>query len=228
MSTGGWRTFLARHFGSWRLLIGAIVGAAMGFAAEGVLRTPFRVAAGWIVAVTVYLVLTALVIGPAGPEQCRHYSRLQDPRRWIIMVMMVIAAGVSLLALGTSFAKAANETDVGLTLRLVFAALTIIASWTLTHSVFGLHYAHHFYGDDETREGLQDRGGLQFPGNDAPDYWDFLYFSYVVGMTCQVSDVQVTSRGMRRMVLLHGVLSFFFNTFILALAVNFVAGSLGS
>jgi uncharacterized membrane protein len=227
MTVSPWRHFLARHFGGWRLAIGAIVGIAVGFATEGMLRVPFRVAAGWIVAVAIYLMLTALVIGPAGPEQCRLYSRQQDPRRWIIVALMATAAAVSLLALGTSFAKAANETDVGLTLRLLFAALTIVASWTLTHTIFALHYAHHFYGDDETREGEQDRGGLQFPGNDLPDYWDFLYFSYVVGMTCQVSDVQITSRSMRRMVLAHGVLSFFFNTFILALAVNFVAGSLG-
>ncbi len=227
MDVDGWRGFLARHFGGWRLLIGAVVGVAVGFATTGVLRLPFRIAAGWIVAVAIYLVLTALVIGPAGPEQCRHYARRQDPRRWIILTMLVAAAAVSLLALGYSFGKAAGETGVGLTLRLVFAALTIVASWTLTHTVFALHYAHHFYGDDESRAGEQDRGGLQFPGDELPNYWDFLYFSYVVGMTCQVSDVQCTSRGMRRMVLAHGVLSFFFNTFILALAVNFVAGSLG-
>jgi len=77
------------------------------------------------------------------------------------------------------------------------------------------------------RAGEQDRGGVAFPGKGLPDHWDFLYFSLVIGMTCQVSDVQVTSRSMRRMVLIHGVLSFFFKTFILALAVNFVVGSLG-
>jgi uncharacterized membrane protein len=224
----GWRHFLARGFGGWRLLIAALAGVAVGFATESLLRLPFRVAAGWIAAVAVYLVLTALVIGPAGPEQCRHYARQEDPRRSIFMALLLVGAGVSLLALGASFTKAAHETDVGLTLRLVLAALTIMASWLLTHTVFAFHYAHHFYGDDESREGEQDRGGLQFPDEKLPDYWDFLYFSYVVGMTCQVSDVQCTSRAIRRMVLGHGVLSFFFNTFILALAVNFVAGSLGS
>lgn len=227
MTPSRWRHFLAQNFGTRRLALGAVIGIAVGFALQDVLRLPFRVAAGWIAAVAIYLALTALVVGPIGPETARRYARVQDSRRWIIVVLIVIAAAVSLLALGASFGKAANETSTGLTLRLTFAAFSILASWLLTHTVFALHYAHHYYGDDETIEGEQDRGGLDFPGKGLPDYWDFLYFSYVVGMTCQVSDVQVTSRSMRRMVLAHGVLSFFFNTFILALAVNFVAGSLG-
>jgi uncharacterized membrane protein len=222
-----WNILIGRKFGLRRIAAGVALGIVLGFALHDVLRLPFRLAAGWIVAVALYLFLTALALGRAGPEEVRRHARLQDPRRWIILVLIVLAAGVSLLALGAAFGKAAHETDTDLALRLTFAALTILASWTLTHTIFALHYAHHFYGDDETREGLQDRGGLDFPGKALPDYWDFLYFSLVVGMTCQVSDVQVTSRGMRRMVLTHGVLSFFFNTFILALAVNFVAGSLG-
>jgi uncharacterized membrane protein len=221
---------VARRLGGWRLLIAAVIGVAVGFALHDTLRLPFRIAAGWIVAVAIYLALTGLAIGDAGPDQARRHAREQDPRRSIILALLVAAAAVSLLAMGYSFGKVAHETDLGLALRLTFAALTILASWTLTHTIFALHYTHHYYGDDETREGIQDRGGVQFPGNDGdlPDYRDFLYFSFVVGMTCQVSDVQVTSRSMRRIVLLHGVLSFFFNTFILALSVNFVAGSLGS
>jgi uncharacterized membrane protein len=227
MPVAPWRSFLAGRFGARRLALGVIAGIAVGFAAEPFLRLPFRVASAWIVGVAVYLVLTGLVIAPAGPEQARYYADRQDPRRWIIMILVIAAAGVSLLALGYSFGKSTHETETTLAVRLTLAALTIVASWTMTHTVFALHYCHHFYGDDESIEGRQDRGGLIFPGKGLPDYWDFLYFSYVVGMTCQVSDVQVSSRSMRRMVLGHGVLSFFFNTFILALAVNFVAGSLG-
>jgi uncharacterized membrane protein len=227
MAVSRWRSFLAGRFGARRIVLGAAVGVAVGFAAEPFLRLPFRVASGWVAGVFVYLLLTGLVIAPAGPEQARYYADRQDPRRWIIMLLVIAAAGVSLLALGYSFGKSAHETETTLAVRMTLAALTIVASWTLVHTVFALHYCHHFYGDDAMIEGRQDRGGLEFPGKELPDYWDFLYFSYVVGMTCQVSDVQVTSRAMRRMVLLHGVLSFFFNTFILALAVNFVAGSLG-
>jgi uncharacterized membrane protein len=227
MAPPPWDVLIGRNYGVRRVAAGVVLGTVVGFALHDVMRLPFRLAAGWIVAVVLYLLLTALALSSARPEEVRRHARLQDPRRWIILVLIVLAAGVSLLALGAGLGKAAHETGTELALRLVFAALTIIASWTLTHTIFALHYAHHFYGDDETIEGEQDRGGLDFPGKALPDYWDFLYFSLVVGMTCQVSDVQVTSRAMRRMVLMHGVLSFFFNTFILALAVNFVAGSLG-
>ena len=110
--------------------------------------------------------------------------------------------------------------------RLVLAGLTVVASWTLADTTFALHYAHHYYGDRPAAGAQQDRGGLTFPGEEQSDYWDFLYFSFVIGMTCQVSDMQVTSRPMRRLTLVHGVLSFFFNILILALAVNLLASSL--
>jgi uncharacterized membrane protein len=102
----------------------------------------------------------------------------------------------------------------------------VLASWTLTHTMFALHYAHLYYGDDPLRKGRQDRRGLRFPDERTPDFWDFLYYAFVVGMTCQVSDVQVDSRHMRRLTLGHGVLAFFFNAVILALAVNFIAGAI--
>ena len=108
---------------------------------------------------------------------------------------------------------------------LLLAGLAVGASWMVTHTTFALHYAHHFYGDGPAPGAADDRGGLAFPGGELPDFLDFLYFAFVVGMTCQVSDVQVTTRPMRRLTLLHGVLSFFFNTIILALAVNLLASS---
>ena len=223
----GWRGLVTGGYSGRRLLLGAIVGIAVGFATEDLLRLPFRFAAGWVAAVAVFLLLTVAALGRATPEDVRRRARRLDSRRWVILALVVAAAAISLLALGASFGKAANETGGALTLRLTLAALTILASWLLTHSIYALHYLHHFYGDDPATKSAEDRGGLAFPGKGLPDYWDFLYFSAVIGMTCQVSDVQVTSRSMRRMVMIHGVLSFFFNTFILALAVNFVAGSLG-
>jgi len=209
-----------------RLVLAAILGVLVGLFALAELRLPVRVAGGWVAAVAVFLGLTLLGIAGASLEQIRHRARLQDSTRWIILALLVTAAGVALLALSFAIKKVPDESEFDLVLRLFMAGLTIVASWTLVHTIFALHYAHDFYGDDETRAGLQDRGGLAFPNDDSPDYWDFLYFSFVVGMTCQVSDVQVTSKVMRRLTLMHGVLSFFFNTIILALAVNVVASSL--
>ena len=148
------------------------------------------------------------------------------PRLLVILALIIAAATVSLFALGFTLQKPPDETALAQARRLGLAGLAVVFSWTLTHSTFALHYAHHFYGDGPRPGNADDRGGLAFPGSEPPNFFDFLYFSLVVGMTCQVSDVQVTSRPMRRLTLLHGVLAFFFNTVILALAVNLLASSL--
>ena len=118
------------------------------------------------------------------------------------------------------------ETEGPPPLHVAFAVLTIVCSWLLMHVMFALHYAHRFYRDDPAKPEKDATGGLNFPGTDMPHYWDFVYFSFVIGMTSQVSDVQVTSHAMRRLVLLHGVLSFAFYTVVLAFSINIVAGLL--
>jgi uncharacterized membrane protein len=103
---------------------------------------------------------------------------------------------------------------------------TVVLSWSLMHTVFGLRYAHAFYGDSDEPGENRHAGGLLFPGERMPDYFDFAYFSFVVGMTCQVSDVQITSHRMRRLTLLQSALAFGFNTIILALLINTVSSLL--
>jgi uncharacterized membrane protein len=189
------------------------------------MRLPLRVATAWVIGVTLFLALTAVVIAGAAPTHMRRRARLLGPRRWVILAIIVTAAGVSLLALGFTLQRVPGESGAAVAARLTLTGLAVAASWALMHTTYALHYAHHYYGDGPL-PGDDDRGGLAFPGGEEPVYWDFLYFSLVVGMTCQVSDVQITSRAMRRVTLLHSVLSFFFNTIILALAVNLLAGSL--
>jgi uncharacterized membrane protein len=92
-------------------------------------------------------------------------------------------------------------------------------SWAFVHTIFALHYAHEYYGE----RGDNAIGGLTFPGRQAPDYWDFLYFSLVIAMTSQVSDVVITSKVIRRIVTVHGALAFFFNVAVFALTVNIVS-----
>ncbi len=109
------------------------------------------------------------------------------------------------------------------TLRVVFVAATLILSWLLTHVVFALRYAHEW---DAPRGDGHPREGLEFPGGQPPDYMDFLYFSLVLGMTFQVSDVQITARRLRRLATLHGLIGFLYNTVIIALTVNIAASLL--
>src|SRR4029453_4522241 len=109
---------------------------------------------------------------------------------------------------------------------LLLTLSTVISSWALLHTVYSLRYAHAYYGDSDEPGVHQNAGGLMFPGDRPPNYFDFAYFSFVVGMTCQVSDVQITSRRMRRLTLVPSVLSLGFNTIILALLINTVSGLL--
>ena len=207
-----------------RLLIALAIGVAAAWLAWGAMPLPYPLAVGWIVGVSFFLAVTAFMVNKATPERMRARARKQDPFWPVILAVVVAAAVVSLVALGFMLGQKGG-TGIGAGARILVAGLAVLASWTLTHTMFALHYAHLYYGDNPLEKGEQDRGGLKFPEEPTPDFWDFLYFSFVVGMTCQVSDVQVTSHHMRRMTLGHGVLSFFFNAIILALAVNFIAGA---
>jgi len=147
----------------------------------------------------------------------RGRATVEDEGRLAILVLTALAG---LASLGAIFAVLASPAGGGRpALRVAHAALTILLSWAFIHTIFALHYAHEFY--DVTA------GGLAFPsGAGDPDYWDFVYFSFVIGMTSQVSDVAVTSKEVRRIVTAHGVLSFVFNAALLALTVNLAAGAL--
>lgn len=153
-------------------------------------------------------------------------AKMQDPGRLTILSLVTAAACASLLAIGFILHDAKHLSVLILMLHTGLSVVTIIGSWLLVHTIFAIHYAHEYYQDDLSTPVLDDMGGLEFPQETQPDYWDFLYYSFVVGMTSQVSDVQVTSRTMRRLTLIHGVLSFFFNTAILAMSINIIAGLL--
>ncbi len=212
------------------LAAGVALGAVIGFALPEPLGLPARGALGWIVAVLCFFALTAYSIGQATPERIRMRVRSQDPSHTVILGLVVIAAAVSLAAVLTLLGKPDHESAAALAARALLAGGVVVCSWTLIHAVFAIHYARRFYGSHLGRESAKDSksGGLEFPGGlTEPDFWDFAYFSLVLGMTCQVSDVQITSRAMRRLASIHGVLSFFFNTVILALTVNILVTAVG-
>ena len=128
-----------------------------------------------------------------------------------------------MLALFAQLMAIKSEHGMDRTLSISLSVSTIFLSWLLIHTVFALYYAHEFHSRGPRRIARGQGGGLKFPDDSTPDYLDFLYFSFVVGTTAQTSDVAVCSRAMRRVVMLHGILSFFFNTAVIALAVNIAA-----
>jgi uncharacterized membrane protein len=194
--------------------IGALVTAVLTVFTDWRLAT--RLLVGWDIYVGLYLALVAHLMAGADIERMRARAAVEDEGQFAILVLTVVAA---LASLGAIFA----ELGIGTGRRpahVVLAALTILLSWAFIHTIFALHYAHEFYDEDIG-------GGLAFPGGETePDYWDFVYFSFVIGMTSQVSDVGVTHKEIRRTVAAHGVVSFVFNAALLALTVNIAASAI--
>jgi len=159
--------------------------------------------------------MTALVIG-ATPERLRQLAGLEDEGIVVIVLIAVAAIVVSLVLLFTLISQQPRPGTAQLVLALASAPL----GWFMLHTIAALHYAHRFYTQCASADGHKDSGGLKFPGTHDPHAWDFIYFSFVIGMTAQVSDVAALTTRMRQVVLVHGVISFVFNTILIALAVN--------
>lgn len=168
---------------------------------------------GFDLGALVYLGMLVGMFLRATPDAMRSNARRQDGGRWGVLWSSVALSLVVLVALTSELGGKGGLPAIGV------AVLSIVLSWLFMNTMFALHYAHGYYGD----YGKQAEG-LDFPATKDPDYWDFMYFAVVIGMTFQVSDVQITSRYLRRMALLHGMIAFFFNVFILAISINIVAG----
>ena len=208
-----------------RLVLGLAAGAAVFFALRGHLRLELAGIAAWDGFAVVILALDWVTILATPQRKIRQLAQQQDLSRFLVFLFVVVTACAALFAVGFLISEKKNP-GRHFTVHLVLTLVTVTVSWTLVQTVYGLRYAHAFYGDSDEPGVNQHAGGLIFPGNRPPDYFDFAYFSFVVGMTSQVSDVQITSRRMRRITLLHSVLSFGFNTMILALLINTVSGLL--
>jgi uncharacterized membrane protein len=184
-----------------------------------------RVLGIWDAGMICFLALTWIVMFRATPELMQRYAKVEDEGRIFILSTITAAAFASLLAIVFLLKESKGVVPTILMLHLILAIVTIVGSWLLVHTIFALHYAHSYYKTGKTLSECKDQE-LDFPNEIEPDYWDFLYFSFVIGMTSQVSDVQINSRQIRQLALFHGVLSFFFNTTLVALSINIIAGLL--
>jgi uncharacterized membrane protein len=162
-------------------------------------------------------VLVCTLVFRSGLAHIRRNAVLQDDGRFLILLVTALGAFASIAAI--IFGLDAQHRSSP---ELALATVTIALSWAAVHASFALHYAHEFYRGAKP-------GGLDFPKgheDEDPDYWDFVYFSFVIGMTAQVSDVGVTDRIIRRTATVHGIISFVFNTALVALMVNIAASAL--
>lgn len=170
-----------------------------------------------------YLILNWIVIAKRSIPEIRKWAKKDDGSNVFVFMLILISSFASMftvLLLMVSQKEASSTDD--LYLPLVIAG--ILLSWMMVHTIYAFHYAHMYYNDDEKKPD-KDAQGLEFPGEDTrPDYIDFAYFSFVIGCTFQVSDVEISSSKIRRVVLFHGLLSFALNTFVVALTINLIAG----
>ena len=183
---------------------------------------PARIIIAWDSGVICFLCLVWSMMTSATPQQMHRRAQREDEGRLTILTLTVSGACTILLAIGFMLKDNKGLSTSTVALHVALAFVTVVLSWLLMHTMFALHYAHNYYRNDSKGK----TACLDFPSDNQPDYWDFLYFSFVIGMACQVSDVQIISSDMRRLALIHSVLTFFFNTVILALCINIIASLL--
>lgn len=204
-------------YGRPRTFVSVALGVVVALLLPGTLRLPTQLLLGWDAFAALYLVLAYVMMLRCDTAHIRQSAVMQDDGRFLLLLLTALGALASLAAI--VFELGASK---GSKLALVLPVVTITLSWTAVHTAFALHYAHDYYRGSKP-------GGLQFPSGDTDDeadYWDFVYFSFVIGMTAQVSDVGITDRIIRRTATVHGIISFMFNTALVALMVNIAASAI--
>ncbi|GAB2850010.1 DUF1345 domain-containing protein [Hymenobacter ruber] len=216
----------------WRLALAVIVGVAAALLAPHLLGTLARVVVGWVGFAAIDLALIILGMWQADTDDIRRVAASEDLPRTQAFVLVV---GAAFASLGAVVGLMGSLKGISKDLRMLHVALSVAAvvlAWTLVHLVFTLRYAHSYYDADEDT-GL-DIGGLVFPddqGQDkgpklTPNYVDFAYFSFIIGMTAQTADIGIGNRSLRGAALLHGLIAFIFNTVIVALTIGTIGGML--
>ena len=203
-----------------RLLIVAVIGAVAGGISAWFVPWQSAVLVAWIITSGAFLVWVWGTIGSFDADATREFATREDDSRVSAQVLLLTACIASLFGVAFELAKASSSADVEKALLTFVAALTVVLSWAVVQSVFALRYAHEYY--------TEPVGGIDFKNPAPPDYQDFIYVAFTVGMTFQVSDTDVQARTVRRTVIRHALLAYLFGAVILALTVNIAAALLQS
>lgn len=233
---GGWlrrlhamalRTRLLRAFVIRpRLLVGIAAGLVIGLLTPVDWRLTTRLLFAWNGGVLLYIALTIAMMVRDDLDRMRQRASVEDEGRFVILALCIFVTVASIAAIVAQLAATKDLAGAQKALHIVLAGLTIATGWTFIHLTFALHYAHEYASERRRRPDVDDklRGGLQFPDTTTPDYSDFLYFAFIIGVACQTADVALSSPMMRRIALAQGVVAFFYNTIIVALTINIAAG----
>jgi uncharacterized membrane protein len=203
-----------------RLLIAFLAGCTAAALVPGRVGGPLRTVAGWDVAALVLLALVWRIILSAGPGETARRAAAEDVGRSFVWAVVVLGSTVSIFAATVALRNARLMAPRAERELALLCLLAVVTAWFLCHTTYTVRYAHLYYRDDG------DLGGLGFPGTEMPCLLDFAYYAFTIGMCFQVSDVTVTQHRMRQATLGHALLSFAFNTAVLALALNLLFGQL--
>jgi uncharacterized membrane protein len=207
-----------------RLLIAVFAALISFLVTSGHFRLSLQTILTWNAFAWCFILFSWVRIAFADARTSVRTAKLEDAGRMAIFVFVLLAAVTSLFAVAILIGEAKGLSKAILIGHLLLAGGTVVSSWVLVHTVFTMHYAHAYYRKLDDEQESSEGEGVEFPNEKEPDFLDFAYFSFVIGMTCQVSDVQISSRAIRRLALVHGLLSFVFNTVILALTINLSSG----
>ena len=201
------------------LTLAILLGVAVALLWPAHANTLRRALAGWNAGVWTYLVSMMWMMARADHGKVRTIAGREDESAGMVLATLLAGTGMSLYAIVSELTRMDHLPADQVAIRYAFTALTVIGSWMLVGVLFCIHYAHLYYRAGNSEPPLRfPQDGLE------PDYWDFLYFSFTIAVALQTSDVAVASRRMRKLVLGHSVLAFFFNLLILGLSVNIAAG----
>jgi uncharacterized membrane protein len=208
----------------YRLYISLVVAAIVFFFIRTALSTIGVVLLTWSSFSLTIIILDWILLLSCHPKEVRKVASLEDSSRTLIFIFVIVGSLVSLVAILFLLKSDKHLSEAQITGHVILSMASVIVSWWLVHTLFSMRYAHLYYSTDPDGDKKKPIGGLDFPGGQEPDYLDFVYFGFVLGTTFQVSDVEISSRPIRRLALVHGLIAFAFNTAILALSINVVSG----
>ncbi len=208
-----------------RLTLSTGFGVAVGLACMTIpgMKVSTQLILGWDALSLAFLTSMLLTMLDHTPTDIRARAALDDEGKGFILALVLASTAVSVWAVAAELGIAKEAKGLMQAARISLAFGTVIVSWFMVQMIFALHYAHEYYGVDED-DGVRDAGGLDFPGDKEPNYWDFLHFSIVIGAACATADVNFTSKGLRQLGTVHSLVAFAFNTVIVALTINLTAG----
>jgi uncharacterized membrane protein len=217
---------LSNVISRWKLACGVVAGAAVGVALT-ITRPAWPLATtsivAWDVGCLVFLALILPHVWAKGAEDIRLHAAEQDQGRVAILALVLIATAASIVAIGAQLSIAKVEHGLLRDGHVALAFVTVALSWIVVQMIFALHYAHEYYDENQDCLG-HDMKGLLFPGGELPDYRDFIHFSVVIGVAAQTADISFTSKELRRIGTVHSMVAFAFNTIVVALTINLLAG----